>query len=91
MAHSFIRIHIHAVFSTKDRRKIISKEVRPQLWAYMAGICRNKGMTPIAVNGMDDHAHVLFNIRPDLSLAQAVGMIKANSSRWMKQHQKDFA
>jgi putative transposase len=91
MSHSFIQVYIHAVFSTKDRRKIISKEIRPQLWSFMAGICRNKGMKPLAINGMDDHAHVLFNMQPDLSVAQAVGMIKANSSRWMKQHQTGFA
>jgi REP element-mobilizing transposase RayT len=30
-------------------------------------------------------------MNPDFSVAQAVGMIKANSSRWMKQHQKGFA
>jgi putative transposase len=85
MSHSFIKIHIHAVFSTKGRRKIIPKDFQPQLWSYMAGICRNQGMTPIAINGMDDHAHVLFNMPPTLSMAAAVRLIKANSSKWMNE------
>lgn len=44
MLHSFIQGYVHAVFSTKGRRKIISKEIRPQLWADMADFCRKQGM-----------------------------------------------
>lgn len=91
MSHSFIKIHIHAVFSTKGRRKIIPKEFQPQLWAYMAGICRNHGMTPIAINGMDDHAHVLFNQPATISMAAAVRLIKANSSKWMNEQGYEFS
>jgi REP element-mobilizing transposase RayT len=91
LAHSFIRQHIHVIFSTKLRRKTISKKMQPQLWSYMAGICRNQGMAPIAINGMDDHAHVLFHCPPTLSLAKAVSLIKANSSKWMNEHRRGFA
>jgi Transposase IS200 like len=42
----------------------ISKDVQPELWSYMAGICRNQGMAPIAINGMSDHAHSLFHFPP---------------------------
>jgi len=43
MSHSFVKNHIHLVFSTKERRKTIAKEIQPHLWSYMAGICRNQG------------------------------------------------
>jgi hypothetical protein len=49
----------------------------------MAGICRNQGMVAIAINGMADHAHILFHLPPILSLAKAVQLLKANSSKWM--------
>jgi hypothetical protein len=32
---SYAQNHIHLVFSTKGRHKLISKDVRPRLWAYM--------------------------------------------------------
>jgi hypothetical protein len=44
MAHSYSQNHIHLVFSTKDRAKLISKELQPKLWAYVAAICKNQGM-----------------------------------------------
>jgi len=57
----------------------------------MAGICRNQGMAAIAINGMEDHAHVLFHLPPIMPLAEAVRLIKANSSKWMNEHGRGFA
>jgi hypothetical protein len=51
MSHAFVKNHIHLVFSTKDRQPSISKDVQPELWSYLAGICRNQKMAPIAING----------------------------------------
>jgi hypothetical protein len=48
VSQAFARIHIHLIFSTRDRKKLIPKEVQPELWSYMAGIFRNHG---IATNG----------------------------------------
>jgi REP element-mobilizing transposase RayT len=37
MSHSYAQNHIHLVFSTKDRRKLIARSLQKKLWAYMAG------------------------------------------------------
>jgi putative transposase len=91
LSHTFAKNHLHVVFSTKHRRRIIPEEMQPKLWSYMAGICKNEGMAAIAINGMDDHAHVLFHLPPSMAMARAVSSIKANSSRWMNEHGLDFA
>jgi hypothetical protein len=46
MAHSFVCNWQHIVFSTKERRHLISREIEPELWAYIAGVAKNKGYTP---------------------------------------------
>jgi putative transposase len=91
VSHTFARIHIHLIFSTKERQKLISQEMQPKLWAYMASICHNKGVEPIAINGTDNHAHVLFHLPPVMALAKAVNLIKTNSSGWMSDHKRGFA
>ena len=91
MSHAYAQNTIHVVFSTKDRRKAISKEFQPRMWAYAAGICKNHGIFVHAVGGMDDHMHLLLNIPPPLSLAKAVSAIKSNSSRWAGEHRQRFA
>jgi len=70
MSHAFVKNHIHLVFSTKDRQPSISQDVQPELWSYLAGICRNQKMAPIAINGMSDHAHLLFHLPPTIALGQ---------------------
>jgi len=71
------------VFSTKDRRNSIPKEWQPRLWSYLGGICRNHEMIPIAIGGTENHAHLLLVLPSTLSLAKAVALLKANSSKWM--------
>jgi putative transposase len=62
MAHAFSRNHTHLVFSTKDRRDTIAKESQPQLWAYLAGICKNYEMIALAIGGAENHVHILFHL-----------------------------
>ena len=91
MSHTFTQNHIHAVFSTKDRRKIIPVDFQAEFWSYIAGICRNQKMVSVAVGGVEDHAHVLFHLPPTLTLSKAIGTIKANSSKWMNEQGRRFA
>lgn len=91
MSHAFVKNHIHLVFSTKDRKPSIAKEFQPELWSYLAGICRNHRMAAIAINGMADHAHILFHLPPTIALAKAVQLLKTNSSKWMNEHGRNFA
>ena len=91
MAHSFSRNHVHLVFSTKERRNVISKESQPKLWAYIAGICKNYEMVAVAIGGTENHVHVLFHLPPKLALAKAVQLLKANSSKWIGEQGIEFA
>src|SRR5580693_1428234 len=91
MSHAYAQNTIHVVFSTKDRRKLITREFQPRLWAYIAGICKHDGIFVHAVGGMDDHIHLLVRIPPVLSVAKAVGAIKSNSSRWANEQSEKLA
>ena len=90
MSHSFSQNHIHLIFSTKDRSEIIPKEMLPRLCAYLGGICENHDMTILAVNGTENHVHLLFHLPPKLALASAVLLLKANSSKWMGEQRQKF-
>ena len=75
MSHTYAQNVIHVVFSTKDRRKVISAEFLPKMWAYAAGICKNLGIFVHAVGGTEDHIHLLIQIPATLALAKAVSTI----------------
>jgi putative transposase len=76
MGHTFSMNHLHVVFSTKERRKGIASDCQPQLWAYLAGICRNNGMVPLSVGGTENHVHVLLHLPATLVLAKALLLLR---------------
>jgi putative transposase len=91
VSHTYAQNAIHVVFSTKDRRRLMSGEFRPRMWAYAAGICKKFDILVLAVGGMEDHIHLLIQIPPTLPVAKAVLAIKSNSSRWANEEGHKFA
>ena len=91
MSHTYAQNHLHVVFSTKERRKLIDVSMQPKLWAYMAGIARNHDFLVLANGGIEDHVHLLIQLPPVLSLAKAISLLKSNSSSWMSEHGMKFA
>jgi REP element-mobilizing transposase RayT len=81
-AAPFTQHRYHIIFSTKQRRPLIKDEIRQELREYLCGIARNTQGKILNVNGMEDHLHVLANIKPSISVSDFVRTIKANSSRW---------
>ena len=86
MAHTFANLLTHAVFSTKGREPRIVPEVRSDLHAYMGGIARELGAQALAIGGTRDHVHMLLQLPADLTIAECLRIVKANSSRWL--HEK---
>ena len=54
------------------------------------GVGKNKGVPVLAIGGMEDHVHVLMALPATIPLAKAVQVIKANSSRFMREHVREF-
>ena len=57
MSNSFVNQLIHCVFSTKERRPMITPELQVRLFAYMGGIAREHKIILIAAGGIADHIH----------------------------------
>jgi putative transposase len=85
MSHTYCCSLFHCVFSTKERRKSISPEIQPRLWPYLGGIARNHGLTALSIGGSDDHVHLLLSIPSTITVADAMRIIKSESSRWIHQ------
>lgn len=83
MAHTYATNFIHCIFSTKDRKPLISPECREGIYAYLGGTARSEGFSLIAAGGTANHLHLLFTLPATYSLATAVQKLKGSSSRWM--------
>jgi REP element-mobilizing transposase RayT len=85
MSHSYSNNYVHAVFSTKDREALIPPEFEKRLYSFLASVAREHKAPLLAAGGMPDHAHLLFLLPASISLASAINVFKANSSRFMRE------
>jgi putative transposase len=81
--HSFTSCLVHCVFSTKERRRLITPVLQERLWPYLGGIAREHKMKMLAVDGVEDHVHALLSIPATLPIAKALQLLKGNSSKWI--------
>ena len=85
MANTYTQIHIQAVFAVQNRDCVIDKEWKHELYKYISGILTNNTHKVLAINGMPDHIHIFFGMRPIQSLSDLMQDIKADSSRWINE------
>ena len=85
MAQSLASLNYHLVFSTKHRLRLISEEIEQPLHRYVAGILRNHRGTLLRAGGMPDHRHFLVSLHRELAVAEAIRLIKSNSTPWIRE------
>jgi putative transposase len=91
VAQSFAQIYLHLIFSTKKRQPFLAdRELRLRLHSYMAGICQNIGTTALIIGGVADHVHILTRFSRTHSVAQVLRELKRESSKWLKENNKDL-
>lgn len=74
---------MHCVFSTKERRPLISPEIQPRLFQYIGGIARENKMKLLAAGGVDDHVHLLISMPSTMAVSKAMQLVKGGSSKWI--------
>ncbi len=85
MPQTLTNIVVHVIFSTRHRAPTIVEEIQPELFAYIGGILKNTGCQSVIVGGHTDHVHLLFVLAKDKSLSETMRVVKANSSKWIKE------
>lgn len=92
MASTFLSLHFHLVFGTKDRRPLIRSEWRGEFHEYLGGTIRGLGGIPECVGGVEDHVHLLLGLKATHRLADFVREVKKASSVWAAgNHEPEFA
>ncbi len=76
---------VQAVFSVQNRDCIIGKQWKDELYKYISGIIQNHNHKLLAINGMPDHLHIYFGMRPTQSISELMQQIKGDSSKWVNE------
>jgi REP element-mobilizing transposase RayT len=87
MANTYSQINIHVVFSVFKKENFLFSQFRPDLFKYMSAVVNNLGQYSLAVNGVQDHVHLFFELNPSERISDVVKAVKSNSSRWINEKQ----
>ena len=84
-SHAKYSLHIHLVWVTKYRKKVLSGEIARRTRELIREICRTNEVEIIKGHVSRDHVHLLVSMPPFLSVSKLVGYIKGKSSRKIQQ------
>jgi putative transposase len=91
MPQSLANVLIHVIFSTKNREPLIEAAVQNPLYAYMATACNTIGCQAHKIGGTNDHIHIACSLSRTITIAEFIGTIKADSSKWIKTQGQSLA
>ena len=83
MSSTFLLLHYHLVFSTKDRVPLIDVAWRHRLHEYLGGTVSGLGGFPHGIGGVADHVHLLIGLKATHCLADFMRELKKSSSVWV--------
>ena len=85
MPSTYLSLHYHLVFGTKNREALIAPEWRARLHDYLGGTIRGMGGFPEGVGGVADHVHLLVGLKATHCLADVLRELKKASSAWVRE------
>lgn len=90
MPSTYSNLLYHIVFSTKDRERLITEDIKEELYRYMAGITREEGGSLLEIGGIEDHVHLLAKFKPSIAVSDMLRLIKTNSSKWLHEEKENL-
>ena len=83
MPSTYLSLHFHIVFSTKNREPTIDLSWRPRLHEYLGGTVNGLNGQAQGVGGTADHVHLLVGLKSTHCLADFMRELKKATSIWV--------
>lgn len=82
----YIRIWIHLIWSTKNRERIINKEIKNKLLNHIRENAKSKNIYIDFINSEPEHVHATISLGSDQTISKVAQLIKGESSNWINKH-----
>ena len=83
----YCQLFYHLVWATKNREPLLTSEIEPVIYSYLRRKAVGLGATLHALNGTEDHVHMVVSIPPKIAVAKFIGQVKGvASTRFNKEH-----
>ncbi len=78
-----VELYLHAVWSTSRRAALLTSVLEPQVHRCFCREAERLGCVVFAVNGAEDHVHILVRMPAKLSVSSLMKQLKGVSSRFV--------
>lgn len=89
----YYELYYHIVWATKHREPLLTVEVEPIIYQYLRFKAYRLEAVVHAMNGVEDHVHMVVTIPPKMAVAKFIGQVKGVASTKFNQrfpHKRPF-
>jgi putative transposase len=80
MPHSFSKIWVHGIWTTKNRHPMIHHTIETKIYQLLKNEFENLKCAVQAINGIEDHVHCLFRMNSRIALSDIFQFVKGGTS-----------
>ncbi len=77
---SYWKLFYHLVWTTKNRQPLLTPEIEPMIYEFLRSKAVRLEAKVFALNGVEDHVHMVVSIPPKLAVATFIGQVKGAAS-----------
>jgi len=85
MRRNKLALFVHLVWATWDRLPLITPDIERRLYRNIESEAQKQGCTVLALNGTEDHVHLLVMIPPTITIADLLKQVKGVSSHFVNE------
>ena len=82
----YIRIWIHLIWATKNRERIIAKELKPKLIEHIKENAKVKNIYLDFINCLEEHIHATISLDSGQTIDKIAQLLKGESSNWINKN-----
>ena len=86
MPHSYVKMWVHAIWSTHKRVKLIRPDIEQEVHQIILKQLQKQKCLVSIVNGMPEHIHCLFMLNKQKSISEVIKQVKGSSSHYINQN-----
>lgn len=83
---SYIKVWLHFVWSTKNRKPLLTADIRQKVFRHILENAKEKGIFIDFINGYVEHVHCLVSLGSDQTIEKIMQLIKGESSFWINKN-----
>ena len=87
----YCQLYYHLVWGTKKRAPLLIPEVEALIYGFIRSKAMGLGAAVHALNGIEDHVHLIAEIPPAIAVSTFIGQVKGVASARLSKLRRDEA